>query len=227
MEITTHTDPEVDVQGFDALSVNTTPATGVVDHSVSFLVPGDPAALTLTRCSTKYSCRDTNRLRYALHPATTPSCLVLQPKPWPSFWRDHAEETNLRPLPWPSFSVGRFLEHPYLIVQLHGIGLNTSSIPKKHFHIGDTCEWRYILIGHYIRIFSGLFLCLWSLKQDNVDSEFSKHVKLFHVSHWLAGSCPASVLSWYSGYASVSECVEIGCSEHRTLQQYWSSAKAV
>ncbi|XP_044979805.1 uncharacterized protein LOC123447118 isoform X3 [Hordeum vulgare subsp. vulgare] len=96
MEITTHTDPEVDVQGFDALSVNTTPATGVVDHSVSFLVPGDPAALTLTRCSTKYSCRDTNRLRAMMEPK-------LRPTPWPLF--KFNQETIQLELQWASFSV--------------------------------------------------------------------------------------------------------------------------
>ncbi|KAF7031017.1 hypothetical protein CFC21_042408 [Triticum aestivum] len=225
MAITTDIDPKADV--------NTTPVTSEVDHNAILLIPSDPAAPTLTRwCSTNSCRRDSNRLRYVLHPAATPSWLVLRPKAWPSFWRDHAEETEVRPIPWPSFSLGRFLERPYMNVQLHGIGFNISSIPRELFHIGelvcDTWEWWYNLSGHYIRIFSGLSLCLWPLKQDNEDSEFSKHVKLFHGSHWLVELCARASTSAPVMHQSCLATLavhlfwteEIGCSEHRTRHQH-------
>lgn len=131
----------------------------------------------------------------------------LQPIPWSSLlvgapsdvccssvanWNTHATNSVDEIYPW------KFMEHMFLIVQGHDSELASSYLPVKLYHIGylgyNTWEWSYDLLGHYIRILPGQFWCLWYLKQDNADSCYSKHVKLFHDSkQWFSELCAYTI----------------------------------
>lgn len=105
------------------------------------------------------------------------------------------------------------MEHPFLIIQVHDIGLNNTSIPKKRFHIRDfVCNtWKrwFNLNGHRIRILPGLFLCLRCLKHDNDGSSFSKLVTLFHDNNWLAELCGCSSTIAYELHHSCLASVDV------------------
>ena len=111
---TTDVDSKAGGQELDALTVNTTPVTSEVDHTVVHNVSSDLTASTLTRCSAQCTCRHTNLRRYVLHPAATPSWLVLRPQPWPSFWRHYADGNEKRPMPWPSLACSRELNRKHV-----------------------------------------------------------------------------------------------------------------
>ncbi|XBI11861.1 hypothetical protein VPH35_138830 [Triticum aestivum] len=112
-----------------------------VRPNVILIIPSDLSAPMLTTCSTKYSRHDTNLLRYVLHPAVAPSWMVLRPKPWPSFWRDHADGNAKRPMSWPSLGCSHELYWKHV-----GL-LSEDTFAMKHFYgvLNSMREsWKYL-----------------------------------------------------------------------------------
>ncbi|KAF6988306.1 hypothetical protein CFC21_005869 [Triticum aestivum] len=173
---TTDVDSKASVQELDALTVNTTPVTSEVDHTVVHNVSSDLTASTLTMCSAQCTCRHTNLRRYVLHPAATPSWLVLRPQPWPSFWRHYADGNEKRPMPWPSLACSRELNRKH-------VGL-LSQVTSAMNHFSGTPDSlrrprKYLQIMHLKLLFSSFSsncqaVQLWS-ELPTVEFQFCAH----------------------------------------------------
>ncbi|KAF7101704.1 hypothetical protein CFC21_102953 [Triticum aestivum] len=111
-------------------------------------------------------------------------CLVILPlvKLDYELWHPPDQQPRMkRKFPWT------FRTHPFLNTQARDKEL-TSYLSMNLFHLGDLVyntwgRWLSVL-GHCIRILLGRLLCLWYLQQDDADSCFITHVKLFHYSEW-------------------------------------------
>ncbi|XBI22581.1 hypothetical protein VPH35_063585 [Triticum aestivum] len=120
-------------------------------------------------------------------------CLVILPLANLDYelWHPPDQQPRMRSkFPW------KFRKNLFLNTQAQDKEL-TSYLSINLFHLGDPVyntwgRWLSVL-GHCIRILPSRLLCLWSLQQDDADSCFNTHAKLFHYSErWFSELCPVT-----------------------------------